>query len=84
MKRVIMCSGRREQPPQSMEGGTTMEHEWKKQEKELYLPGTKPVLVNVPEQKFIMISGQVAERLGVLYSLAYAVRMMPKSGASPR
>jgi hypothetical protein len=56
-----------------------MKHEWKKQEKELYLPGTKPVLINVPEQKFIMLSGQgnpngeeFAERLGVLYPIAYA------------
>jgi hypothetical protein len=73
-----------------MEGGTWMKHEWKKQEKELYLPGTKPVLINVPEQKFIMLSGQgnpngeeFAERLGVLYPIAYAIRMMPKQGYTP-
>lgn len=67
-----------------------MKHEWKKQEKELYLPGTKPVLINVPEQKFIMLSGQgnpngeeFAERLSVLYPIAYAIRMMPKQGYTP-
>ncbi|MGI6448796.1 MAG: GyrI-like domain-containing protein [Desulfitobacteriia bacterium] len=67
-----------------------MKYEWKKQEKELYLPKEKPVLVNVPKQKFFMISGQgdpnkeeFAERTAVLYSLAYAVRMMPKQGYTP-
>lgn len=67
-----------------------MKHEWRKQEKELYLPGQKPVLVTVPSQKFFMISGQgnpndeaFSEKIGVLYSLAYAVRMMPKQGYTP-
>ncbi|NLM73339.1 MAG: hypothetical protein GX184_04840 [Clostridiaceae bacterium] len=67
-----------------------MKYEWKKQEKDLYLPEEKPVLVTVPKQKFFMLSGQgnpngedFAERVGVLYSLAYAVRMMPKQGYTP-
>jgi len=64
-----------------------MKHEWKKHEKDLYLPKDKPVLITVPEQKFFMINGKgnpngedFAERVSVLYSLAYAVRMMPKQG----
>lgn len=67
-----------------------MKYEWKKQEKDLYLPEEKPVLITVPKQKFFMLSGQgnpngedFAERVGVLYSLAYAVRMMPKQGYTP-
>jgi len=67
-----------------------MKYEWKKQEKDLYLPKEKPVLITVPKQKFFMLSGQgnpngedFAERVGVLYSLAYAVRMMPKQGYTP-
>lgn len=67
-----------------------MKYEWKKQEKDLYLPKEEPVLVTVPQQKFFMISGQgnpndeeFSERTGVLYSLAYAVRMMPKQGYTP-
>ncbi|GFZ30021.1 hypothetical protein CSC2_05470 [Clostridium zeae] len=67
-----------------------MKHEWKKQEKNLYLPKNKPDLVTVPKQKFFMIRGKgnpndedFAERIGVLYSLAYAVRMMPKQGYTP-
>ena len=67
-----------------------MKHEWKKQEKNLYLPKEKPELITVPEQKFFMIKGKgnpnhedFAERVAVLYSLAYAVRMMPKQGNTP-
>lgn len=67
-----------------------MKYEWKKQEKNLYLPKDKPELITVPKQKFLMISGKgnpnnedFAERVGVLYSLAYAVRMMPKQGYTP-
>jgi hypothetical protein len=67
-----------------------MKYEWKKQEKDLYLPKEEPVLVTVPQQKFFMISGkgnpndeEFSEKIGVLYSLAYAVRMMPKQGYTP-
>ena len=67
-----------------------MKHEWKKHEKDLYLPKNTPMLITVPMQKFFAIKGKgnpnepdFAERIGVLYSLAYAVRMMPKSGFTP-
>lgn len=67
-----------------------MKHEWKKHEKQFYLPKEKPELVTIPEQKFFMIKGQgnpnseeFAEKIKVLYSLAYAVRMMPKGGFTP-
>lgn len=67
-----------------------MKFEWKKQEKDLYLPKDKPNLITVPKQKFFMISGkgnpndeEFSEKIGVLYSLAYAVRMMPKQGYTP-
>lgn len=67
-----------------------MKFEWKKQEKNLYLPKVKPDLITVPQQKFFMISGkgnpndeEFSEKIGVLYSLAYAVRMMPKQGYTP-
>jgi len=53
-----------------------MKYDWKKQEKHLYLPREMPVLVTVPQQKFLMISGkgnpndeEFAEKVGVLYSL---------------
>ncbi|MFA5523401.1 MAG: GyrI-like domain-containing protein [Tissierellales bacterium] len=67
-----------------------MKHEWRKQEKSLYIPKEKPELITVPEQKFLMIKGEgnpnseeFAEKIGVLYSLAYAIRMMPKQGYTP-
>lgn len=67
-----------------------MKHEYKKHEKELYGPKASPQLIVVPKQKFFCIKGKgdpnsedFAERIRVLYSLAYAVRMMPKNGHTP-
>ncbi|GAA0081106.1 GyrI-like domain-containing protein [Clostridium sporogenes] len=67
-----------------------MKHEWRKHEKELYAPKEMPQLICVPKQKFFMIKGKgnpndedFSDRIGVLYSLSYAVRMMPKSGFVP-
>ncbi|QAA32375.1 GyrI-like domain-containing protein [Clostridium manihotivorum] len=67
-----------------------MKFEWKKHEKDLYLPKDNPTLVSVPKQKFFMISGkgnpndeEFSEKIGILYSLSYAVRMMPKQGYTP-
>lgn len=67
-----------------------MKFEWRKQEKDLYIPKQKPEIVTVPKQKFFMIQGKgdpnhgdFAERVGVLYSLAYAIRMMPRNGYTP-
>lgn len=68
-----------------------MKLEWRKQEKNLYMPKQKPELVTVPNQKFFMIKGkgnpnnneEFSEKIGVLYSLSYAIRMMPKNGFTP-
>ncbi len=67
-----------------------MKHEWRKHEKELYVPKDKPQVLTIPKQKFFAIKGKgnpnngdFADKIGVLYSLAYAVRMMPKSGFIP-
>lgn len=67
-----------------------MKHEWKKHEKGLYAPKETPQLISVSKQKFFMIKGKgnpndedFSERIGVLYSLSYAVRMMPKNGFVP-
>lgn len=68
-----------------------MKHEYKKHEKELYCPKNKVELVKVPRQKFFCIKGKgdpnqidFSERIGALYSLAYAVRMMPRNGYKPK
>jgi hypothetical protein len=67
-----------------------MKYEWKKEEKQLYLPKNKPEVIEVPSMKFFMLAGKgnpneiaFAEVIGVLYSLSYAVKMMPKSGITP-
>ena len=67
-----------------------MKHEWRKKEKEIYIPKNKPQLVEIPEFKYLTIGGQgnpnsegFSEAIGVLYSLAYAIRMMPKKGITP-
>lgn len=63
-----------------------MKHEWKKHEKELYGIKRTPSIITVPKQKFIMISGkgnpndaEFSERVGVLYSLAYPIKMWHKA-----
>lgn len=62
-----------------------MKYEWKKHEKELYNIKDKPSLIKVPKQNFIMIDGKgnpnnvdFSERVGVLYSLAYPIKMKYK------
>lgn len=67
-----------------------MKYEWKKQEKGLYLPKNKPEIVAVPKFKFFLLDGkgnpndeEFSEAIGVLYSLAYAVKMLPKKGVTP-
>lgn len=67
-----------------------MKFEWRKHAKELYIPKNQVELITVPEFKFFMIKGKgnpneehFSEEVGVLYSLSYAVKMMPKSGITP-
>ncbi len=59
-----------------------MKHEWKKKEKAVYLPKNKPELIAIPEYQFITLSGKgnpnndfFSEYIGVLYSVAYAIKM---------
>lgn len=67
-----------------------MKYEWKKQARELYLPKRTPEIVTVPSMKFFMLDGMgnpnsedFADSIGVLYTLSYAVKMMPKKGITP-
>ncbi|SCI87170.1 Uncharacterized conserved protein [uncultured Clostridium sp.] len=67
-----------------------MKHEWRKKEKNYYLPKTKPEIVNIQRLKFIQLKGsgnpngeEFSEKVGTLYSLAYAIKMMPKKGITP-
>lgn len=63
-----------------------MKFEWKKHERELYGVKDKPQLVTVPRQNYIMIKGkgnpnneEFSEKVGVLYSLAYPIKMRFKA-----
>lgn len=67
-----------------------MKYEWKKAAKEFYCPKNKPEVVEVPSFKFFTLEGKgnpnekdFSEAVGVLYSLSYAVKMMPKKGITP-
>lgn len=67
-----------------------MKIDWKKTEKSVYLPGTKPEYIDVPSFKFFAVKGagdpngeEFQGYVRALYALAYAVRMSPKSGAAP-
>lgn len=68
-----------------------MKYDWKKAEKNIYLPKTEPVFIKIPPFKFFTITGKgdpndksFAEYIGVLYSLSYAVKMSPKNGFAPK
>ena len=65
--------------------------DFKKAYKELYMPKDKPVLVEVPEMKFVMVDGSgdpndnpdFQEAIEVLYGIAYAVKMSKKEAKQP-
>ena len=63
-----------------------MKYEWKKLEKNIYGAKQKAEVIEVPNQKFIMISGSgnpnmedFSNRVSALYSLAYGIKMYYKS-----
>ena len=65
--------------------------DYKKRDKELYLPGQKPIAVTVPAMQFITIDGIGApgdeafhEAIQALYSLSYAIKMSKMSGEQPK
>ena len=66
-------------------------YEWRKTEKAYYLPKEKgPVRIDVPEMKFFSVEGagspdseEFQAVVGLLYTLSYTIRMMPKSGWTP-
>ena len=63
-----------------------MKYEWRKQDKALYGAKKYPALITIPAQNYIMISGKgnpndvdFSNRVGALYSLAYAVKSSYKA-----
>lgn len=66
-----------------------MKYEWRKANREIYQIKSEPCLIDVPAQSFIMIDGKgnpnaadFSERVGALYSLAYAIKMNYKKTAA--
>lgn len=67
-----------------------MKYEWRKLEKEYYLPKTIPTLVTIPKSKYICIDGKgnpnepnFESHIEALYQISYAIKMMPKKGIIP-
>lgn len=67
-----------------------MKHEWRKKEKDFYLPKANPQLIEIPEFKFFTVSGegnpnsaQFKDYITVLYALSYGVKMSAKKGIEP-
>ncbi len=65
--------------------------DFKKDYKDLYLPKTKPMLIDVPPMNFIMIDGagdpnqiEYQRAVGALYALAFTIKMSKMSGNQPQ
>lgn len=65
-----------------------MAFDYKKEYKGLYMPKTTPAIVDVPEMKFIAVNGcgnpnepdgEYQQALGILYPVAYALKMSYKT-----
>lgn len=73
---------------ESLSVGTKIEY--RKDFKDIYLPKTMPVIIDVPKMKYVMISGEgdpngeeFARVSEALFSLSYAVKMSYKSNEVP-
>lgn len=65
-----------------------MAFDFKKEYKDLYQPGTKPAIIDVPEMNFIAVrgagdpnepEGEYKRAVGVLYAVAYTLKMSYKT-----
>lgn len=68
--------------------GDDVKHEWRKKEKEFYLPKTKPEIIEIPTMTFITIEGEgnpnsenFSSNIQALYSIAYTIKMSLKKDA---
>lgn len=65
--------------------------DYKKEYKDLYLPKTKPMLIDVPEMLFIQVRGEgnpntaksYEQAMEILYGLSFTIKMSKKSGRQP-
>ncbi len=65
--------------------------DYKKEYKDLYMPKTKPSIIDVPEMVFIMVDGkgnpntckEYKDAIEILYGLSYSIKMSKMSGNQP-
>lgn len=62
-----------------------MKHEWRKKEKSVYLPKTKPEIIDIPDYQFVSLSGRgnpnsefFSEYIVALYTISYTIKMTLK------
>ena len=67
-----------------------MKYEWRKKEKDIYLPPNNPVMIDVPMYKYYTIKGEgnpnssyFGECIEALYTASYTIRMSYKKGLEP-
>ena len=65
-------------------------YEWRKTEKDFYLAQAVPAAIDVPAMNYFVVDGagspadeEFQAVVGLLYTLSYTIRMMPKSGWTP-
>ena len=66
---------------------TEEKYEYRKKEKNIYLPKKKPIIIDIPTFKYITVKGkgspsekEFSTCIEALYSVSYTIRMMPKKG----
>ncbi len=65
--------------------------DFKKEYKDLYLPGKQPVMIDIPGMKFIMVEGkgdpntckEYSDAMEILYGLSYGIKMSKMNGTQP-
>lgn len=66
-----------------------MAFDYKKEYKEFYLPGKKPQIVEIPPMNYIAVRGEgnpneengaYKQAIGILYAVAFTIKMSPKTG----
>ena len=76
--------------PKSPKKPAAAKYEWRKTEKDFYLAKAQPAAIDVPAMNYFVVDGagspadeEFQAVVGLLYTLSYTIRMMPKSGWTP-
>ena len=76
--------------PKSPKTPAAAKYEWRKTEKDFYLAKSVPAAIDVPAMNYFVVDGagspadeEFQAVVGLLYTLSYTIRMMPKSGWTP-